>query len=399
MAAERESLFWTEPSRRMNDPQQKPATVFALRAALEQSRETACDQLGAAWQLQVARAQEQLAAGWHQSLEHVFRERFEEIAAGLEADFQRAVNERVTSSVEAAVTLARDLARRELTELLNRNARRFSQAETSAGFTAALLEAVTEFSERAILLSVTPHRFRYEGAKPFAGNLQSLLGAQEFYLRDAAALANAVESRDTVVAMKRPGELGESLTAALREGEPEDGKVYLFPVVTNQESGPRVELLVVAEGDDSPVDVNAVELLCAVAGAALEARNNAGNGTASTTAADLVTITPGSKQEAAVDWSSLPREEQDAHLRAQRFARVQVAEMRLYKSDLVKQGRAEKNLYGRLREDMDRSREAYQQQYLKSVPSMVDYLHLEIHKTLANDDGSLLGPDYPGPLG
>jgi hypothetical protein len=29
---------------------------------------------------------------------------------------------------------------------------------------------------------------------------------------------------------------------------------------------------------------------------------------------------------------------------------------------------------------------------------MVDYLHLEMVHTLANDDAELLGKDYPGPL-
>jgi hypothetical protein len=29
---------------------------------------------------------------------------------------------------------------------------------------------------------------------------------------------------------------------------------------------------------------------------------------------------------------------------------------------------------------------------------MVDYFHIEAVRTLANDDESLLGPEYPGPL-
>ena len=30
--------------------------------------------------------------------------------------------------------------------------------------------------------------------------------------------------------------------------------------------------------------------------------------------------------------------------------------------------------------------------------SMVDYFHLDIVRTLANDDADLLGTDYPGPM-
>jgi hypothetical protein len=97
-------------------------------------------------------------------------------------------------------------------------------------------------------------------------------------------------------------------------------------------------------------------------------------------------------------WFSLSKEEQERHLRAQRFARVQVAEMRLYKSQAVKTGRIERDLYGALREDVDRARDAFRQDFLTASPTMVDYIHLELLRTLANDDVELLGPTYPGPL-
>jgi hypothetical protein len=29
---------------------------------------------------------------------------------------------------------------------------------------------------------------------------------------------------------------------------------------------------------------------------------------------------------------------------------------------------------------------------------MVDYIHVELLRTLANDDAELLGEDYPGPM-
>ena len=35
---------------------------------------------------------------------------------------------------------------------------------------------------------------------------------------------------------------------------------------------------------------------------------------------------------------------------------------------------------------------------MTSSPTMVDYLHLELVRSLANDDAILLGPNYPGPL-
>jgi hypothetical protein len=85
-------------------------------------------------------------------------------------------------------------------------------------------------------------------------------------------------------------------------------------------------------------------------------------------------------------------------VRAQRFARVRVAELRLYQSAEVKLGRAERNLYGALRAEIDAAREEFRREHLGGCPSMVDYVHLEIVRTLANDDDTLLGGEYPGPL-
>src|SRR5258708_2663332 len=97
-------------------------------------------------------------------------------------------------------------------------------------------------------------------------------------------------------------------------------------------------------------------------------------------------------------WFTLSKEEQERHLRAQRFARVQIAEMRLYKSQAVKTGRAEHDLYGALQEDIDRTRDAFRQDFIAASPTMIDYVHLELLQTLANNDVELLGPAYPGPL-
>ena len=72
--------------------------------------------------------------------------------------------------------------------------------------------------------------------------------------------------------------------------------------------------------------------------------------------------------------------------------------MRLYKSRQVRSGRADRNLYGALKEEIETSREAFRRQFLAASPSMADYLHQEFVRSLSNDDPSLLGPDYPGPL-
>jgi hypothetical protein len=86
------------------------------------------------------------------------------------------------------------------------------------------------------------------------------------------------------------------------------------------------------------------------------------------------------------------------HMRARRLARVKVAEMRLYQARAVARGRAGRNLYAELRNEIDSARQQFQREFFSAGPSMVDYLHQELVRTLANDDEALLGEDYPGPL-
>jgi hypothetical protein len=113
---------------------------------------------------------------------------------------------------------------------------------------------------------------------------------------------------------------------------------------------------------------------------------------------ELVTIAPAPAPKSAATWESLPVAEQQIHLRAQRFARVQVAEMRLYDADAVQRGRSHFDLYGELRDRIDAARQSFHEQFFAGCPSMVDYLHLELLRTLANDDPDFFGKDYPGPL-
>lgn len=90
------------------------------------------------------------------------------------------------------------------------------------------------------------------------------------------------------------------------------------------------------------------------------------------------------------------------HAAAQRFARVKVAEIQLYQSDAVRAGRASKDLYGALKFNIDEAREAFRERFLshenRAEKKTADYLHTEMLHALANDDASLLGPGYPGPL-
>jgi hypothetical protein len=89
-------------------------------------------------------------------------------------------------------------------------------------------------------------------------------------------------------------------------------------------------------------------------------------------------------------------EEKPQHVGARRFAKLLVSEIKLYNEAKVTEGRAGGDLYVRLREPIDRSRETYNRRYSATVGSTFDYFHHELVNTLAEGDESKLGTGYPG---
>ncbi|HEX7772532.1 MAG TPA: hypothetical protein VF435_08915 [Pyrinomonadaceae bacterium] len=89
-------------------------------------------------------------------------------------------------------------------------------------------------------------------------------------------------------------------------------------------------------------------------------------------------------------------EERRLHNDARRFARLLISEIKLYNEQKVAEGRSEHDLYDRLREYIDRSREMYDKRVKPEVASRYDYFHGELVNTLAEGDVSKLGSNYPG---
>jgi hypothetical protein len=252
----------------------------------------------------------------------------------------------------------------------------------------ALLEAALAFSQGAALFRLSNGMLYCDRAAGFQG-----AGPEapiEVPLHTAPALESAVSGGDTVVALGSATQFSETVAAAFPP--PAGGRVVVLPL---RRSGETVALLYAAGGDE--LDLNGLELVAAL-GSATVGTMHAGRSSMAEEP-PLVTIGGVSRQAepALPPWSQLSRDEQGLHLRAQRFARVQVAEMRLHKSDAVKEGRWHGDLYARLQKEIDVCQEAFREQFMKACPSMVDYLHLELVRTLANEDDALLGPGY-GPL-
>jgi hypothetical protein len=90
-------------------------------------------------------------------------------------------------------------------------------------------------------------------------------------------------------------------------------------------------------------------------------------------------------------------EEERLHADAKRFARLLASEIKLYNEQRVQEGRANRDLYTRLKRDIDRSRDMYEKRVSPTVSRQVDYFHDELVRILADNDPSALGNGYPGP--
>jgi hypothetical protein len=76
---------------------------------------------------------------------------------------------------------------------------------------------------------------------------------------------------------------------------------------------------------------------------------------------------------------------------ARRTARLLVSEIRLFHEPAVNEGRRHHNLLSRLAPEIEKARQAYNEQVPPGVRSQTDYFHQELIRTLAGGDATLLG--------
>jgi hypothetical protein len=89
-------------------------------------------------------------------------------------------------------------------------------------------------------------------------------------------------------------------------------------------------------------------------------------------------------------------DERRLHNDARRFARLLVSEIKLYNEQKVREGREAQDLYERLREAIDRSRDMYDKRVQPPVAAKFDYFHYELVSSLAEGEEGKLGGNYPG---
>jgi hypothetical protein len=337
----------------------------------------------------------------------------------------------VIQRFDHACELSKASSRRETVTELNQVARRLTNYQTQADWVDAILDGAAAFAEHVALFFVE------------SGAALHLRGRRGLDLPDdlsfeavkAPAFADAIGSKEAVIALRIPEEVSGVL-AVLSPTRPHNAEGSLFPQsdgkvargtstsVENAVEPPvsvaepaveseylpvetpqrcylvpllnrtRVVAVLFAAGDQT--DLNAIELIATIASAVLEQHGKR---------PDLVAVESGAdhapaaavKPKTLPAWADLADAERNLHIRAQRFARVRVAEMQLYKADLCQKGIERKDLYLYLKPEIEPARESYRAQFM-TIPSMVDYLHLELVASLAHGDEFLLGVEYPGQM-
>jgi hypothetical protein len=360
-------------------------------------------------------------ATWRRVCEEYFSRLIEDLEQQVESEVESRVTAAINAAVRGAVADAASESRRALAEELNQAVRRLRQAANVDDLYSVLLDVTVPFCEQAAVFSIHEKMARAEcmrrPAEVHSGENGSAasLPALEFPVSEAAAFSTAIDTRDPVIAMSTPAEVSGPLVELL--GHKADERVYLFPL----HGGSETTALLYAAGHLQPPPL---ELLAEVAGLqlhiwsaeaavpepAIAAQPEPGPADELVAIAGFSTRPPNAQQAAAAaapavipaprqhtEWWNLSREQQQLHLAAQRFARVQVAEMRLGKPDALRSGREARDIYASLQAQIDAAREKFRERHM-TAPTMVDYLHLELVRSLADDNAILLGPTYPGPL-
>lgn len=296
------------------------------------------------------------------------------------------------------------------TDLLNAAVGSVQDATSQTDILRALLDGATNFAQRVGLLVVrgttaTGWQSRgfddNEGFRHYSTDCTRGLCGRVLHSRTASAAA--------------ANEFGSSFVD--RFGHPADGNVVLLPLVIKE----KVAALVYADGGEkgaAGLDASALEVLVRCTGlwlevlsfrkvapadhhtahemppapapqpAAKSAESPVAVAAAAAAPAVTVPIAPPAPTPAPAS-----NGEDEVRNKARRFAKLLVEEIKLYNQAKVNEGRATRDLYDRLKDDIDKSRATYDKRYGQAVTD-VDYFTQELVRILGDNDRSIFGANF-----
>ena len=312
--------------------------------------------------------------------------------------------------------------------VLQSSYRRITGAQSQAEILRNLLEATEPFAPRAALLVVRGDRLTGWRSRGFdaetAEAVRSLNLAAEGEGGWKQAVAEQVATPNTIEAA--PAAVSEELFGVV--GKPADGNAYLLPLLVkgravavlyadcSQTAGsldlPALDLLAALTG--MYIEISAARPKAAAAAAPAEAAQEA----AAPAAEPAFEAPPAEPEPAPVvetapvapaapaaprpltgpDLSSIPENDHEVHKKAFRFAKLLVDDLILYNKAKIEQGRAQGDIYSAVKDDIDKSRAAYEKKWGSTAAGKIDYFHQLLVARVAQDDPAILGTQYPGPL-
>ena len=322
------------------------------------------------------------------------------------AKIQTIVEEAVAAVFEAALPALR-------TQIVNRTVEELQSLEPAPGnLPSDLLNAaaalIQESTSQAEIL-----RHLLEGAARFCGR------AALFVVRAGAVTGwqgIGFENNDTLKSVSLNGSAGPvarsiheraTVTGPVTEfdadfvtavGPPADSSFVVLPLVVKE----KVAALIYADGGavpDNRVDTSALTLLCRFTGLWLEltALRKAGitSPAEESQPQSAVTTAAPVPQTVAAAAAAPAGEEDELHKKARRFAKLLVDEIKLYNQAKVSEGKQNRDLYQRLREDIEKSRATYENRFGSTPAASGNYFTQELIRVLADNDIALMGGNFP----
>ena len=310
----------------------------------------------------------------------------EAIAEVLEASIPRLRAEIVRHATEA-IQQATAPPEHSASDLLNSAVTAIQETSSQAEILRRLLEGAARFTGRAALFVVKASSIAGWQALGFADN-DSI---KNFALNTASGLvAQAIQTKAPVNGPA--SEFDGGFVTQL--GAPAGENCVVLPLVVKL----KVAAIIYADAGtqaDGTLDAPALDLLTRVAALWIELttlRKASGGEEAQSSAAEPAVAEPVAPQP---EPEPMDPAEAEVHKKARRFAKLLVDEIRLYNLAKVNEGRKEKNLYDRLREDIEKSRATYDKRYSSTTAASVDYFTEELIRVLADNDISLMGASFP----
>ncbi|HEV7673515.1 MAG TPA: hypothetical protein VGQ12_03190 [Candidatus Angelobacter sp.] len=307
----------------------------------------------------------------------------EAVAEVLDAALPRLRSEIVRRAVEVVESLA-PAPGTSPSDLLNAAAASIHESGSQAEILRRLLEGEARFAGRVALFVV-------KGS--------TISGWQGIGFEDNDAIKNlSVNTRSGLVgktvqarhpAAGSPQEFDAAFIQAMKS--PADDQCMVLPLVVKD----KVAAVIYADAgtvSGGALDASGLQALTRFAAIWLElaALRKAGGSAIE----DVAPAQPAAAVTAGVPTTS-GSEEDELHKKARRFAKLLVEEIKLYNQPRVEEGRQHKDLYDRLKVDIEKSRSTYDKRYAESAVASSNYFTQELIRILADNDVSLMGDGFP----